>query len=302
MKKSILLTTILYCTLLSVKTSAQTYDGLLDLKGCDQKVFYSPGHKARAKEIAARCDRASRYFRKNLGYKPTTALFILGPGEWKKYGTFPVYGMPHYPDFNQIPVEQGEKNRLVIAAEDNDFWRSFLPPLEQLPPTLAEKVRAAYGNSSGQLSMMPFFDQLALHELGHGFHVQAGLKMQRLWMQELFANIMLHTYIAENEPNLLPALVTFPDMVVAAGSSEYEHTSLADFEKLYDNMDAKNYGWYQCRLHAAAKQIYDAGGAAILPKLWAALENAEADLTDEEFVAWLQTKVHPSVADVMLKW
>ncbi len=292
MKKSIFLPTILCFTLFSIKTSAQTHDGLLDLKGCGQKVFYSPGHKARAKEIAARCDRASRYFRKNLGYKPTTALFILGPGEWKKYGTFPVYGMPHYPD----------SLRLVIAAEDNDFWRSFLPPLDALPPALAESVRKAYTNQQGKLSMMPFFDLLALHELGHGFHAQAGLNMQRLWMQELFVNIMLHTYIAEKEPRLLSALETFPQMVVAAGSSEYKHTSLADFEKLYDNMDAKNYGWYQCRLHAAAKQVYDAGGAAVLPKLWAALENAGTDLSDEEFIALLQTKVHPSVADVLLKW
>lgn len=302
MKKSISLLPILWFTLFAIRTTAQTFDGLIDLKGYEQEVFYSPGHEARAKEIAARCDSANNYFSQLLGFRPTTSLFILAPNEWSTYGTFPVYGMPHYPDFEQLPAEQGAKNRLVIAAEDNDFWRSFLPPLEQLPPALADKVRTAYRSNQGQLSMMPFFDQLALHELGHGFHAQAGLKMQRLWMQELFANIMLHTFIAENEPNLLPALETFPEMVVAAGSAEYKHTSLADFERLYDNMDAKNYGWYQCRLHAAAKQIYEAGGAAVLPKLWDALKNTKAELTDEQFSAMLQTKVHPSVADVMLKW
>jgi len=41
--------------------------------------------------------------------------------------------------------------------------------------------------------------------------------MQRLWMQELFCNIMLHTYIAENEPQNLPALELFPEMVVSGG-------------------------------------------------------------------------------------
>ena len=284
----------------SIKT--QTYDRLVDLKGYSQKVFYSPGHEARAKEIATRCDNASNYFAQVLDFRPTTSLFILAPDEWSTYGTFPVYGMPHYPDFEQLPAEQGEQNRLVIAAEDNEFWQSFLPPVEQLPLPLAEKVKIAYQNKSGQLSMMPFFDLLALHELGHGFHVQAELKMQRLWMQELFANIMLHTYIAEKEPKLLPALVTFPEMVIAAGSAEYEHTSLADFERLYDNMDAKNYGWYQCRLHNAAKHIYEAGGAEVLPKLWDALKTTDADLTDEQFVALLQAKVHLSVADVLLKW
>lgn len=98
--------------------------------------------------------------------------------------------------------------------------------------------------------------------------------MQRKWMQELFVNIILHTYVAEKEPQLLPALETFPNMVVGAGTAEYKFTSLADFERLYESMGmgAKNYGWYQSKLHVAAKNIYNAGGPRVMKKLWVALK------------------------------
>jgi len=74
-------------------------------------------------------------------------------------------------------------------------------------------------------------------------------------MGELFVNIMLRTYVAEKKPQLLPALETFLNMVVAAGTAEYKYSSLEDFEKLYESlgMGPKNYGWYQCKFHAAEK-------------------------------------------------
>ena len=178
--------------------------------------------KQELKKLHPDAIKLSPTYNKMLGFKPSTNYLYSGPDEWKKYATFPVYGMPHYSD----------SSRLVIASEDNPFWKSFLPPLDVLPAALAENVKKVYTTNKGNLSAMAFFDLLALHELGHGFHVQGGLKMQRLWMQELFVNIMLHTYIAANEPDLLPALETFPQMVIGAGSSEYKHTSLADFEKI----------------------------------------------------------------------
>lgn len=84
-----------------------------------------------------------------------------------------------------------------VSTEDNDFWRSFLPLVNALPPSIASDVAKAYGKTDGTYSMMPFFDLLALHEMGHSYTAQAGLKMHRNWMGELFVNIMLHTYVAE---------------------------------------------------------------------------------------------------------
>ena len=267
------------------------------LQGYTQTIYYSTGHEERAKNIAAFIENASSYFQTELQFTPRTKLYVLAPENWKAFAAKPlqdVYGFPHNVDHE----------RLVIAAEDNDFWRSYLPPISQLPPPIAAQITKAYGKPDSSFSMMLFFDLLALHEMGHSYTAQAGLEMHRYWMNELFVNVMLHTYVAEKQPELLPALEAFPNMVVGAGTADYKFTSLEDFEKLYATMGMgpKNYGWYQCKLHTAAKDIYNAGGKTVLNKLWQALKKHQDKMSDEEFVNMLEKDVHPSVADVYLHW
>lgn len=270
---------------------------LEELKGFTQTYYYSPGSEARAKHIAGFMENAVQYFQEELGFTPRAKLYILAARHWKDIAAAPVrdvYGFPHN-------IDEG---RLAIAADDNDFWRSFLPPMDKLPALMVARITKAYGKPDGSHSMMPFFDLLALHELGHSYTAQAGLKMHRHWMGELAVNIMLHTYVAEKRPDLLPALETFPDMVVSAGSAEYEFTSLEDFERLYVTlgMGPKNYGWYQSKFHSAAKDIYNAGGKHVVIKLWKALKQHQEVMTDEEFVGILKNEVHISVANVYLEW
>lgn len=270
---------------------------LEELKGFTQTFYYSPGCEGRAKEIAVLMEQAGNYFQQQIGFTPKTTLYILAPKHWKDIAAKPlleVYGFPHNLDHE----------RLAIAAEDNAFWRSFLPPVEQLSPSIAAQVKKAYGKADGSYSMMPFFDLLALHEMGHSYTAQAGLKMQRNWMGELFVNIMLHTYVAEQQPERLPALEAFPNMVVEDGSAKYKFTSLEDFEKLYATlgMGPQNYGWYQSKLHSSAKDIYNAGGKNVLKNLWIALIKHQEEMSDEAFVNMLKKEVHPSVAAVYSQW
>lgn len=292
-KTTLLFTAIIIFIFNSV--SAQNYEILTELKNHKTKVYFSKGNDERAKIIAERCDKAINYFNGIINFTPDVTLLILNQEDWWKFTNFPVYGMPHYND----------NKTLIIATEDNEFWKSFIPPLDKLPEELANKIRNAYTNENGNVSMMAFFDLLALHELGHGFHFQADLKMQRLWMGELFANIFLHTYIAENEPENLPALTVFPEMVVAGGTEGYKYTTLKDIEERYEEIGQrypKNYGWYQSRWHSAAKDIYNAGGTDVFIKLWSSLKTQRERLTDEEFADFLISNVHQSVADVMLNW
>ncbi len=267
------------------------------LTGFTQTFYYSAGYEARAKSIAEFMEDAGKFFQAEIGFTPKAQLYILAQQHWKAIAAKPlhdVYGFPHNID----------NSRLAIAAEDNDFWRSFLPDMDKLLPPLAAQVTKAYRQADGSYSMMPFFDLLALHELGHSYTAQAGLKMHRHWMGELFVNIMLHTYVAEKQPELLPALETFPNMIISGGTANYKYTSLEDFEKLYVTlgMGPANYGWYQSRLHASSKDIYNAGGKEVLIKLWSALKKHQEAMTDEAFVAMLKNEVHPAVANVYLKW
>jgi len=223
-------------------------------------------------------------------------MLILNPIDWPKYTTFPVYGMPHYDETRDL---------LIMASENNDFWNSFIPPVDMLPKELVDKIKTTYVDKNNNLTMQAFFDLLAIHELGHAYHFQAGLNVQRMWMGELFCNILLHTYIAENEPDQLAALTVFPQMVISGGKEEYKYTSLTDIEQRYEEIGQnfpKNYGWYQCRWHSAAGNIYDSGGVESFLKLWDAFSKQKEKLDDTELAKLLSEKVNQSIADVMLKW
>jgi hypothetical protein len=295
MKRQKLLNSLLITlsVLLSTLSLQAQYDKLDSLKGYNLKVYFSKGQAERAKQMAQLSHNAIDYTNKLVHFTPTVTLLILSPADWPGYTKFPVYGMPHYAD----------KQTLVVAAEDNAFWKSFIPPLEQLPPSLAAQIKEVY-SKDGALTMQPFFDLLALHELGHAFHQQAGLTMQRKWMGELFCNILLHTYIAENRPEHLPVLTVFPNMVVASGNEGYLFTTLEQFESNYNEIGTKhpkNYGWYQSRLHAAARETYDTGGKAVLQKLWVFLQ-AKDEKEDSQLAKQLAQKVDPAIADVLLRW
>ena len=276
-------------------SSAQSFEKLNALNGYTVKVYFSAGAEAKAKRMAEQIDHVTAFYQKHIQFVPAVKLLILSPGDWSAYTKFPFYGMPHYND-----------KTLIVASEDNAFWRSMVPPLEKLPAKQARLIQDTYTDQNGGLTMEPFFDLLAIHELGHAYHIQDSLVMQRKWMGELFSNILLHTYIAENEPQLLPALTAFPKMVVATTDhSALKHTTLEALESNYDELGKKypvNYGWYHCRWHIAAGKIYDKAGLVAFTNLWFALKAQRNTLDDESFASLLSKHVHQCVADVQLNW
>jgi len=282
--------------LLALNVQGQRKSELDSLTGYKTKVYFSKGNDERAKVVTERLDNVIKFYDNLIRFEPEVTLLILNPADWPKYTTFPVYGMPHYDDKREL---------LIIASENNDFWKSFIPQIDLLPKELAERIKSTYVDENDILTMQAFFDLLAIHELGHAFHMQAGLKMQRMWMGELFCNIFLHTYIAEVETNQLPALTIFPQMVISSGKDEYKYTTLLDIEERYEEIGTKypkNYGWYQSRWHYEAGKIYEAGGKESFMKLWKALSEKRVKLNDEELAQFLSEKVHQRVAEVMLKW
>ncbi|MCH4822237.1 hypothetical protein ML462_03540 [Gramella lutea] len=292
--KFLVLNILLLLPFLDVR--AQSYLDLPKINSNQTETYYSENAKNRAANIAFLFDKVIAFYEPILDFSPKVTLLVLSPEDWVKHTKFPVYGMPHYID--------GET--LVIASEDNDFWKSFIPPLEKLPKTLADEISRVYINPDGSLTMKGFFDLLAIHELGHSYQIQAKLNPQRKWMEELFSNIFLHTYIAEKEPKMLPALTIFPDMVVLTIKSEnLSYSSLNDLENNYDKITTeypKNYGWYQCRLHVAAGKIYDAAGISAFENLWKELKKEQEPLDDKALTSMLAEKVHPAVAEVPLSW
>lgn len=286
----------LICIACHASSEAQQYQDLQSLKGYSFKLYFSSGAETKAARMAKQIDHVMAFYKQQIQFTPDVTLLILSPADWPKYSRDVVYGMPHYTG----------KQVLIVASENNDFWKSFIPPVDNLPDQLAGMIKKTYVDVNGQISMEPFFDLLAIHELGHAYHFQDSLQMQRKWMSELFVNIFLHNYIAQAEPDKLPALTVFPNMVIAGtNKSDLQYSSLSDLEKYYDvitQRHPRNYGWYQCRWHASAGTIYDRAGPTVFNKAWHAFKRQRDILDDQALAVFLADQVHPSFAEVMTGW
>lgn len=294
MKKTLILF-LLAAFLFVQPIKAQNLSQLKSIENYNFKVYHSYGCDNRAKLISNRVYKAKNYFEKLLDFTPSVNLLILNEDDWPKYTDFPLYGMPHY---------NGD-SILIVAANDNPFWKSFVPQAEKLPAELQQQIQTVYRTGTGEISMQAFFDLLAIHELGHAFHFQANLNMQRKWLAELFVNSLLHAYIAEVEPESLPALTLIVKMVLEKGTEGLTYTSLDDIEKRYYEIGQKfpnNYGWYQFRWHSAAGKIYYSDGHRINRTWWDALKTRNEKLSDAELLSFLESEIGKSVADVMRFW
>lgn len=283
MKRKIIIVLLL---LLTKITFAQTFNDLQKLDGISQNVYFSENAKDRAKKISTDVAKAESYFQKQFDVKPNYTLLVLSPADWKKYAhPQAIYGIPHYlPD-----------GRLVVASENNDFWRRNAPPIAQLPKDLAEKMTATYTDKNGEINLTNAFDLLAIHELGHAFQSAAKMASQRNWLSELLCNVLLHTYLADNDPKQLPYITVFTKTAVSSFPTQrLKFTKLEDFEANYNEIAKNypdNYGWYQCRFHVTAGDIYDAGGASSMKKIWSLLLSQKEKLTDDELLKLLSTDV-----------
>jgi uncharacterized protein len=270
-------------------------DDLRTLDGFAFPVRHSPGLEDRTRVMAGRIASVLERFEPRLGLTPEVTLLVLAEVHWSDHTAFPVYGMPH--------ILGGRT--LVVAGEDNALWRSTLPDPDALPLPLAGELRRVYGDGTGGLTAAPFFDLLAIHELGHAYTAQAGVDTQRLWMGEFLPNLLLHTWVEEAAPELLPALTLLPDLGVAAGPGNQPFTTLDELEAHYvriGQQHPENYAWYQFRWHQGARRIYEAGGGRLLDRLWAALRDTSDRLDDPALLHLLDTRVHRSLGDLVREW
>ncbi len=222
---------------------------LVSVPGFPFPVLASPGLEQKAQETARRCSGAHQLLAAALHVEPVVTLKVLAGHDWRNPSL--PYGMPYYaaPD-------------LVVAGEPAEFWHSFVPLLESGPPSVYSTATQVYGDDP---DLGPFFNLLAVHELGHAFH-QPGTGAR--WLEETFANVCLHTYIAALEPGVLPVLVTFPKVLTSLDPAGFAHRSLAEFERLYSTMKPLNYGWFQCHFHVVARLVHDEAGPDGLQRVW----------------------------------
>ena len=266
---------------------------LQHMDGYPFPVLFSVRTQARAKRVAARCERAHQYLKGVLGFDPTLRLLVLSPEDWAEYAAVQTYGMPH----------SAEGDTLIVGARTAEFFQSIGRMLDDVvAPEQRAEMESIYGTVDGQPNMTPFADLLVVHELGHLFHEQVPFDFPRLWLMELFANLCLHTYVAEAEPEQLPVWTMLPERMMELPTDRVRHRLLEDFERLYAGVGPENYVWYQCGLVVAAKSIYEAAGVDVLRRLYRTFATQQGTLTDQQLAQLLEARVHPMAAQTMRMW
>jgi hypothetical protein len=241
--------------------------GLLALSDAPVPTWVSPDAGERAWPIASRLARARAFLGEMLGLVPDVQLLVLVEADWAGRAAHPIYGMPN-----------SDRGTLCVAAEPNDFWMAFV---EMLDETARSQLRDAYPGENDGIDLAPFFDLLVIHELAHAFQTAGEVRFPRLWLREFFCNLSLDAYVVAAEPEALPALATFPRLVSQVPANLMRYRTIQDFELLYDSMPGANYGWFQCRLHVAARRLVDAAGTGVVQRLWDAFRIGNEELAEK---------------------
>ena len=263
---------------------------LIRLDGFAFATYVSAGEEARGRQVAERTARVLDWLSAQFGEPRSTTLFVVGPADWDRVAAIPLYGMPH-----------AVHDRVVTSTAPAPFWREYL---DRIAPALSAgdlaRLRSVYGDPPDL--GCHFADLVVAHELTHLFHdfdeATGETDFPRLWLAELFANIGFYGYIADNEPEQLPALETICELSRAAGPDPWPVQELNHMgDGLADG--PANYIWFEFLLILIAKRIWQTGAASALVDFRTRLRSPA--LTDAEILERLD-EIHPDVAKAVQRW
>lgn len=244
-------------------------EGLVEVPG-GLPTFASAGLEERATAIGAIASDSYEYLVGLLGFEPQAQVLVVSEDDWPKATEVPLYGLPN-----------ASNGTLVVAGTEAPLWSSFV---EMAGPDGEAELAAVYGAPDGTIRLGPFMDLIAVHEVAHLFH-EGSQHFPRLWLQELFANLGLHAWVAERSPDQLTTLLTLPRLGAKASPEAFDYHTRDDFERQYIGMGGPNYVWYQFRLQLEAAALYDRAGSAAVRRLFEAFRLDDAALArklDEE--------------------
>lgn len=254
---------------------AKLRDGLVEVPGA-LPVFASVGTEERATLIGRIAADSHAYIADLLGFHPATQVLVLAESDWDARTEARPYGLPN-----------ASNGSLVVAGTEAPFWAELTEMVAEIDqPELAR----VYGGGDGVIRLGPFFDLVAVHEVAHVFH-EGSQHFPRLWLQELFANLCLHAWVAERSPASLTILLTLPELGAKAPPESFSFRTRDDFERLYTDVGGSNYVWFQFRLQLEAAALYERAGAASVARLFDAFR-----LDDAALARRLHEAVDPGLA------
>jgi hypothetical protein len=261
-------------------------DALQKVEGFQFPVCASPGTEDRGAAIGRRVERARDWLADLVEFQPRVRLLALAPADWDAIAEVPVFGFPHFINDDTI----------VVGSSAAPFFDEIVEVLRASAskPTW-HRMQEVYGEPP---RVHGFADLLVVHELGHLFHVQAGFWKPGTWLPELFCNVALEGYVAEVEPQSLELLETLPLAFGVVEAVRFPVRALDQMARAGEVGGPLNYAWFELRLHAAARSIWERGGRSVLLRLY---ERFRDDRTVDDVRTALK-EIHPELARVIEEW
>jgi hypothetical protein len=258
--------------------------------------YYSKGKEIRASELKTLLERASASLGDSLNLEINLTLAVLEAKEWAQVIDKP-YGLPtlrtgackrgggSFPEPRYVAI--------LPAGIDGPLYKDWIALKDSISTkTLKKLKKVGVGFEQGGKIMIDF---VALHELGHAYHLQLGIKNYVNFFAEFMANYIAYAFLRSTEERL-------DKKVLAVLSANIEtitpvHSSFIKWENFRSSEHPPTEVWYNSIITLKAAEIYEQRGFEFLTAVKNAFPEAEGKLNTETILARLDT-IHPGI----LKW
>jgi hypothetical protein len=245
-------------------------------------VYYSPNFKKRALELHSLIEDATRFYERKLGLKIELSLAVLTRDQWSQVRDVP-YGLPN--------VSSPPHVAFLPATADGVVTADALSLKSNVSLATLKKLKAS--GYTFEQGAERFVDLIGLHELGHTYSVRLGIGPPRpnKWFSEFLASYFAYAYLREKRPKLATLFYAMA-VILALESPRPKYTSLDDFERLED-IEPKNYGWYQGRFLQRVAHVYEKKGLSFIAEVGKAFPAGEGEVLPIDVVLQRLEKISP---------
>ncbi|HEY7767570.1 hypothetical protein [Longimicrobium sp.] len=250
----------------------------LDSLAAPLPVFHRPADHARAMEAQALLREAARFFADSLGLETRVHVAVLPKADWERVSRVP-YGVPY--------IAGGVV--FLPATFDGAISEDF----RKLEPGASQAVRArvAATGVSFDENAARMTDLIGLHELGHSYAGQMGIRTHARWFSEFLASYFAYAFLERAAPRLAPSWNAM--LQAKLESPTPAHTTLDDFERLYIRVGPENYNWYQAVFARQVAQVFRERGLGFIRAVQQQFPRTEGDPMPATAVMERLEQLHP---------
>jgi hypothetical protein len=242
-------------------------------------VYFTPGSGDRAAKLQQMLEEGARFFADSLQLRAEINLAVLTESDWAALTPVP-YGIPFFSAPASIIF--------LPATLDGPIPTDYLTHRPNYSAASLEKIRAS--GRSFEEGARTTVDLIGLHELGHLYTRAFGIRPPSPWVSEFLATYFAYAFLRRQHPELASL---WDGIVPLPASVQPQHTSLADFDRLYFGVGPQNYFWYQGTFAAKVTEVFSERGLDFVVAMRTAFPaGASEQLSGHEVLDRLE-RIHP---------